>query len=82
MHGEHWLVLGLTAGIMGLLACASVLGQPGSRGYRWLRRALWAFLLLFLSGALGGVGVNGFTLPVAMALGAPGYAALTLLRFF
>ena len=76
MHTGHWIMLGLTAALMTLLWIVSAAFSPKRRGYRWAQRVLWAGSLLWISGNLGGIGLNVVNLLAVCALGLPGYAAL------
>ena len=76
MHTGHWIMLGLTAALMTLLWMISAASSPKRRGYRWAQRAFWASSLLWISGSLGGIGLNGVNLLTVCAFGLPGYAAL------
>ena len=79
MDTAHWIMAGLTAALFLLLWLISVFYSPNSRGYRWGQRVFWAFSLLWVSGSLGGIGLNGINLIAASTLGLPGYAALWMI---
>ncbi len=76
METGHWIMLGLTAALLTVLWMISADSSPKSRGYRWAQRVFWAGSLLWISGSLGGIGLNGVNLLSVSALGLPGYAAL------
>ena len=76
MDTTHWIMVGLTAGLLSALWLISVFYSPKSRGCRWGQRIFWAFALLWVSGSLGGIGLNGVNLFFSSILGLPGYAAL------
>lgn len=79
MDSAHWIMVGLTAVMMMALWLISVFYSPQSRACRWGQRVFWAFSLLWVSGGLGGVGLNGINLIAVSALGLPGYAALWMI---
>ena len=79
MDTAHWIIMGLTAALMVALWLISVFYSPQSRSCRWGQRVFWAFSLLWVSGSLGGIGLNGVNLIVSSVLGLPGYAALWVL---
>ncbi len=79
MDTAHWIMLGLTALLLLSLWMFSAAFSPKSRWYRWGQRAFWAFSLLWVSGSLGGIGLNGVNLIAASVLGLPGYAALWMI---
>ncbi len=82
MDSAHWLIMGLTAALMTALWMISSFSSPKSRGYRWAQRVFWSLLLLWISGNLGGIGLNGINLAAVSVLGLPGYGALwTLTKF-
>ena len=76
MDTGHWIMTGLTAALLLILWIFSAFSAPKSRGYRWAQRVFWAFSLLWASGSLGGIGLNGVNLIASSVLGLPGYAAL------
>ncbi len=76
MEKGHWIMLGLTAAWLTALWRISAVSSPHSRGSRWTQRILWTGTLLWISGALGGIGLNGANLIASTLLGLPGYAAL------
>ena len=76
METGQWIMLGMTAALMTLLWMASAVSSPKNRGYRWAQRVFWAGTLLWVSGSLGGIGLNGVNLLTVSALGLPGYAVL------
>ena len=76
MDSGHWIMLGLTAGLLAALWMIAAFFSPRNRGCRWAQRIFWTGLLLWVSGALGGIGLNGVNLAAAVLLGLPGYAAL------
>ncbi|MBR3106168.1 MAG: hypothetical protein IKH30_03160 [Clostridia bacterium] len=82
MNEAHWMLLGLTAALTAALVIISLSARPQSRLYCWTRRVFWAAALLILSGEIGGVGLNVFTLAAVIGLGFPGYAAVSALSFF
>ena len=79
MNAEHWILLGITGALLGLLLWFSLTALREGRVYHLARRLFWSAALLWMSGMAGGVGLNGLTLLTAAALGLPGYAALTVL---
>lgn len=76
MDTAHWIMMGLTAALLLSLWMISVASSPKSRWYRWGQRTFWTFSLLWVSGSLGGIGLNGVNLVTSSILGLPGYAAL------
>lgn len=76
MDTGHWMIVGLTAALLTALWMISAAASPKSRGYRWAQRVFWTAALLWASGSLGGIGLNGLNLITSFALGLPGYAAL------
>ena len=76
MDTGHWIMMGLTAALLLTLWMIAAASSPKSRGYRWAQRIFWAFTLLWVSGSLGGVGLNGVNLFTTSVLGLPGYCAL------
>ncbi len=81
MITEHWLLMGLTAALLSLLWLFACVARAESRGYRLIRRVFWSAVGLWISGSLGGIGLNLVTETAVFALGLPGYAALTMIRF-
>ena len=79
MDTGHWIMMGLTAALLTALWTLSAASSPKNRGYRWAQRIFWTFSLLWASGGLGGIGLNGVTFLTAGVLGLPGYAALWIL---
>ena len=79
MKTEYWVMLALTGALFMVLWGISLASEPRSGAYCWARRVFWAAALLLLSGAVGGVGLNGFNLLVSAALGLPGYAGLAVI---
>ena len=82
MKGEMWFITAMTAALMSALLAIALLSRPRTRLYRWARRIFWSFSLLFLSGFLGGPGVNLLNWAAVALLGAPGYGAMALLAVF
>ena len=80
MRAEHWALMGLTAALLGLLLWFSLTVRQGTRRYRVLQRIVWAALLLWIRGCLGGVGFSGVSMGTVTILGLPGYAVISLLR--
>lgn len=76
MTAGHWLMMLLTAGGLGLMTALALWIRPGERGGRAVIRAAGWTVLLFFSGALGGVGISGISVLTVCCLGAPGYALL------
>ncbi len=76
MTAGHWLMMLLTAGMLGLLTALAVWIRPGEKGGRAVIRAAGWTVTLFFSGALGGVGLSGINVLTVLCLGAPGYALL------
>ena len=76
MDTAHWSMIGLTAVLLTVLWMISAASSPTNRCYRWGQRILWTFSLLWASGSLGGIGLNGVNLITSSVLGLPGYAAL------
>ena len=80
MKTELWVLMGLTAALLSLLFRYACRWRPDSRGYRLIRRLFWWAVFLWISGSLGGIGLNQVTAAAVLSLGLPGYAALTVLR--
>ncbi len=76
MDTGHWIMLGMTAALLLALWLIAAVSSPKSRGFRWAQRIFWAFALLWASGSLGSVGLNGVNLAAVSILGLPGYGAL------
>ena len=76
METGHWIMLGITVALLTVLWMISAASSPKSRGYRWAQRVFWAGSLLWISGSLGGIGLNGVNLFLSGILSLPGYAAL------
>ena len=79
METVHWIMLGLTAVMLMALWMISAAYSPKIRGYRWGQRVFWPATLLWISGSLGGIGLNGVNLIASSVLGLPGYAALWMI---
>ena len=79
MDTAHWIMVGLTAALLAALWLISVSYSPKIRGYRWGQRLFWTAALLWVSGSLGGIGLNSINLIAASTLGLPGYAALWMI---
>ncbi len=79
MDTAHWIMVGLTAVMLAGLWLISVFYSPQIRGFRWGQRVFWTAALLWISGSLGGIGLNGINLIAASILGLPGYAALWMI---
>ena len=79
MDTGHWIMMGLTAALLLTLWMIAAASSPKSRVYRWAQRIFWAFTLLWVSGSLGGVGLNGVNIFTTSVLGLPGYGALWVL---
>ena len=79
MDTAHWIVVGLTAALFVALWGIAIAYSPQNRGCRWGQRVFWACSLLWISGGLGGIGLNGLNLITSSILGLPGYAALWVL---
>ena len=79
MDTAHWIMMGLTAALMTALWLISVFYSPKSRSSRWGQRVFWMFSLLWASGSLGGIGLNGVNLIVTSTLGLPGFSVLWML---
>lgn len=79
MDTAHWIMMGLTALLLLSLWMISADSSPKSRWYQWGQRTFWTFSLLWVSGSLGGIGLNGGNFLVASTLGLPGYAALWMI---
>ena len=79
MDTAHWIMLVITAALLLFRLMISAASSPKSRGYRWSQRVFWAFSLLWVSGSLGGIGLNALNLIAARVLGLPGYAALWMI---
>ncbi|MBQ6960917.1 MAG: hypothetical protein IJP78_08090 [Clostridia bacterium] len=79
MDAAHWIMVGLTAALLTALWLISVFYSPKIRGYRWGQRVFWTAAFLWISGSMGGIGLNGINLIAASALGLPGYAALWMI---
>ena len=75
----HWIMVGLTAALLAALWLIAVFYSPKSRGCRWGQRVFWTAAMLWISGGLGGVGLNGVNLIASSVLGLPGYAALWMI---
>ena len=80
MKTVYWILMGLTAALFLLLfrfACGT---RSDSRGYRLIRRIFWSAAGMWISGSMGGVGLNAVTAAAVFSLGLPGYAALIALK--
>ncbi len=80
MKTELWLLMALTAALFLLLWAFARLARPESRGYRLIRRIFWWAAALWISGRLGGIGLNAVTAAAVFSLGLPGYAAMAALK--
>lgn len=72
-------MLALTGALLTTLVGISLASQPKSPWYRMAQRIFWAAALLWVSGALGGIGPNLLNGTLTALLGLPGYAALTVI---
>ena len=80
MKTEHWVLMGLTAALFLLLLWFASGTRTDGRGYRLIQRMFWSAAGLWISGSLGGIGLNAVTAAAVFSLGPPGYAALAALK--
>ena len=80
MEQAMWSAMLHAGAAAAAMLAVSLLGNPGNRWYRAGRRLFWAAVILAVSGAAGGAGLNPVNLLLTAGLGLPGYGAVMALR--